>query len=447
MRKLQIFFILSFLFTTISAQTGKMVDKVIGIVDDKIILHSDIENQMELLGIKPEEKDLARCDFFDQMLVNRLLVAQAIHDSIPVGEDEVEEELSRKINYYINMAGSQEAFEAYYQKSVDQLKDEFREDIRDQLLAQRMRQEIVGDIQITPSEVRDFFNSIPKDSLPYINTEYEVSQIVVKAQISEEQKQYAYNKLKGLRDRIIGGEDFSTMAILYSEDPGSAENGGELGMAPRGSFVKEFEAVAYKLKKDEISEIVETEYGFHIQQLIERRGDYINVRHILIQPKSLSADLLRSKQILDSVRTKILSDTTKKYTFLTAVNSVSEDDYTKNAGGRMINPQTGGTLIEAGEMDPNVLFVIDTMKVGTISMPILFEEGSTKAYRILRLDSKTPPHIGSLEEDYDKFLNAAKANKQNEVINEWIKKNARKSYILITPEYQNCTNLQTWIQN
>lgn len=447
MRKLQIVILLfiQISINTLNAQTGKMIDKVIGIVDDKIILYSDIENQMELLGVKPEEKNLVRCDFFDQMLVNRLLVAQAIHDSIPVGDDEVEDELGRKINYYINMAGSQEAFEAYYQKSVDQLKDEFREDIKDQLLAQRMRQKIVGELQVTPSEVRDFFNSIPKDSLPYINTEYEVSQIVVKAQISEEQKQYAYNKLKGLRERIVGGEDFSTMAILYSEDPGSAENGGELGMAPRGSFVKEFEAAAYKLKKDEISEIVETEYGFHILQLIERRGDYINIRHILIQPKSLSADLLVSKHILDSVRTKLLTDTT--YSFLKAVKSVSEDEYTKNAGGRMINPQTGGTLIEAGDMDPNVLFIIDTMKIGSISMPVLYEEGSTKAYRILRLDSKTPPHIGSLEEDYDKFQNAAKANKQNEVINDWIKKNARKSYILIAPEYQNCTNLQTWIQN
>lgn len=430
------------------AQPGKIIDKVIAMVDNNIILHSDIENQMELLGYKPEEREEGRCQLLDQMLVNKLLVAQAIKDSIPMSEEEVEDELDRKVNYYVNMAGSTEAFESYYNKSIDQIKDDFREDIKDQLLAGRMRNKIVGELTVTPSEVRDFFFKIPSDSLPFFNTEFEVSQIVIDAQISDFQKEYARKTTSDLRDRLLAGESFELLASLYSQDPGSAENGGELGMVPRGTFVKEFDAAAYKLKKDEVSEIVETQFGFHILQLIERRGDLINIRHILIKPKSVSNDLIKARNILDTVKLKVLKLHKDSLTFLQAVNKYSEDELSKSAGGRLINKENGGTIIESKDMDPTVLFIVDTMKVGAISDPVPYmKEDGTQGYRILRLDSKTPPHKANLEQDYDKLQNATKSNKENEEILKWIRKNGRKSYIMIAPEYNNCSNLNNWLTN
>ena len=402
------------------AQPGKIIDKVIAMVDNNIILHSDIENQMELLGYKPEEREEGRCQLLDQMLVNKLLVAQAIKDSIPMSEEEVEDELDRKVNYYVNMAGSTEAFESYYNKSIDQIKDDFREDIKDQ----------------------------PSDSLPFFNTEFEVSQIVIDAQISDFQKEYARKTTSDLRDRLLAGESFELLASLYSQDPGSAENGGELGMVPRGTFVKEFDAAAYKLKKDEVSEIVETQFGFHILQLIERRGDLINIRHILIKPKSVSNDLIKARNILDTVKLKVLKLHKDSLTFLQAVNKYSEDELSKSAGGRLINKENGGTIIESKDMDPTVLFIVDTMKVGAISDPVPYmKEDGTQGYRILRLDSKTPPHKANLEQDYDKLQNATKSNKENEEILKWIRKNGRKSYIMIAPEYNNCSNLNNWLTN
>jgi peptidyl-prolyl cis-trans isomerase SurA len=346
------------------------------------------------------------------------------------------------------MAGSTEAFEAYYNKSIDQIKDDFREDIKDQLLAGRMRNKIVGELTVTPSEVRDFFFKIPSDSLPFFNTEFEVSQIVIDAQISDFQKEYARKTTTDLRDRLLAGESFELLASLYSQDPGSAENGGELGMVPRGTFVKEFDAAAYKLKKDEISEIVETQFGFHILQLIERRGDLINIRHILIKPKSVSADLIKARNILDTVKLKVLKLHKDSLTFLQAVNKYSEDELSKSAGGRLINKETGGTIIESKDMDPTVLFIVDTMQVGTISDPVPYmKEDGTQGYRILRLDSKTPPHKANLEQDYDKLQNATKSNKENEEILKWIRKNGRKSYIMVAPEYKNCSNLNNWLTN
>lgn len=450
MNKMKTIFLvlLAFIGQYLNAQPGKIIDKVIAMVDNNIILHSDIENQLELLGYKSDEKDEGRCQLLDQMLVNKLLVTQAIKDSLPISDEEVEGELDRKVDYYVNMAGSTEAFESYYKKSIDQIKDDFREDIRDQLLASRMKNKIVGEITVTPSEVRDFFYTIPTDSLPFFNTEFEVSQIVINAQLGDLQKQMAYNSIEELRNRLLTGESFELLASLYSQDPGSAENGGELGMVPRGTFVKEFDAAAYKLKKDEISEIIETQFGYHVLQLIERRGDMINIRHILIKPKSVSADLIKARNILDTVKLRVLKLNKDSLTFQQAVKEFSEDELSKSAGGRMVNKETGGTLIEANDMDPSVLFIVDTMKVGEMSDPVPFtSETGTQGYRILRLDSKTPPHKANLEQDYDKLQNATKSNKENEELLKWIKKNARKSYIMVDPSYINCSNLKNWLSN
>jgi peptidyl-prolyl cis-trans isomerase SurA len=427
-----------------TAQKGVVIDKIIASVADKVILMSDIENQMTLMGITGEDRVPARCEMLDQMIAAKLLTIQAVLDSIPVGEDEVEEDLDRKINYYIRMVGSQEKFEEYYNKTVEEIKADFRDDIREQLFAQRMRSKILEKTSVTPSEVRAFFNAIPKDSLPYIPKEMEVSQIVIKAKVSQEQRKAAIEKITDIRKRLLEGESFEFLANLYSEDPGSAVQGGELGLAQRGSFVPSFESAAFRLKKGDISDIVETEFGFHVLELIDRKGEFINVRHILIKPRVLMSDLVAAKEILDSAKYKIEN---KQITFLDAVKRYSEDEISKNAGGRILNPRTGGTLLAAEEMDPSLFFTIDTLPRGVVSGPYPFigQDGS-QGFRLVRLDDLKEAHVASFEEDYDKIHEVAKEEKEARIVMEWLQKRAKRTFISVDEDYNDCTTLQSWLK-
>ncbi len=434
--------ILGFLVLTLNAQE-KVVDRIEGIVDNEIILLSDIQNQLELLRAQGPVEEETTCRILDNMLTSKLLVAQAYKDSIIVSPEEVEDELNRKINYYIGLIGSKEKFESYYEKSVDQIKDDFRADIKDQLLSARMRDQIISDVEVTPSEVRSFFNQIPKDSLPYFNKEMEMSEVIVYAKVSEEQEKAALEKITGFKERLENGESFELLASLYSEDPGSASQGGELGEMGRGALVPEFETAAFSLKPGEISDIVKTQFGYHIIQMIERRGEVINVRHILVTAKSTNNDLLSAKNKIDSIRFKIQQDS---LTFFDAVKDFSEDEFSKNNGGIILNPQTGGTILEAGEIEPALFFVVDTMDVGGISSPVTYrsQDGKT-GYRIVRLDSKSEPHVANLEDDYDKIYNVARNDKQAKVLQNWIKKKARKTYIRVEDDYLSCKYIKAWL--
>ena len=270
MQKLFILFIFLLAIPTAFAQDstgtykGFLLDKVDAIVNDKIILRSDIENQLDLLSLRGEEEQINRCQLMKQLVYNKILTTQAIIDSLPLADEEVEDELTRKINYFISVAGSQEAFEEYYHKTVDQIKDDYREDIKEQMLASRMRGKILEDVQVTPSEVKAFFDKLSKDSLPYFNATIELQQIVMKPRVSADQQKVAKDKALGILERIRKGENFELLANLYSEDIGSAQEGGLLDWAPRGTYVKEFEGAAFKLKAGEVSDLVETPFGFHI---------------------------------------------------------------------------------------------------------------------------------------------------------------------------------------
>jgi len=444
MKKLSFFLALLPLLGLVSAQNERVIDKIVAVVADKVILLSDIENQMTLLDIQGEARKAASCDMLDQIIANKLLTAQAILDSIPLSEDEVEEDLDRKVNYYIRMSGSQEKFEEYYNKTVDEIKNDFRDDIRDQLLASMMRNKILDKIEVTPTEVKDFYKAIPVDSIPYIQKEMEISLIVVKSKVSPEQRTASYEKISGIRQRILDGESFEFLASLYSEDPGSSAQGGELGDAPRGTFVPEFEAAAFKLKKNEVSEIIETDFGFHILQLIERKGEFVNIRHILIKPKITNTDLIAAKAILDSVKYKLDN---KMITFLSAVKQYSDDEQSKNAGGRILNPQTGGTQLVAEQIEPALFFTVDTLKEGILSGPYFFQgQDGSQGYRLVRLDSKKDAHIASYEQDYDKVYEAAKQEKENRLVVEWLHKKARKTFINVDNMYNECTGLQSWLK-
>jgi peptidyl-prolyl cis-trans isomerase SurA len=377
-----------------------------------------------------------------QLIYNKILTNQALIDSLPLSSDEVEEELMRKINYFINVAGSQEQFEEYYHKTVEQIKDDYREDIREQMLSARMRQKIVGDIKVTPSEVKAFFDNLSKDSLPYFNATVELQQIVMKPRVSQEQQQAAKEKAQGILDRINKGDGFELLASLYSEDIASAQAGGLLDWAPRGTFVKEFEAAAFKLKAGEVSGIVETPFGYHIIQMVERRGDMIEVKHILIRPQSTSKDAEYAQKKLDSIRTDIL---TGKITFFQAVKDFSQDQQSKNVGGSLLNNETGSTLLEVNKIDPNLYLMVDTLSIGSITAPIMFQgDDGTPAFRIVKLVSKTEPHVANIKIDYDKMQNAARNDKEEIILQRWYAKNIKKTYLMIGDDYKQCPELSVF---
>lgn len=426
------------------AADGVLIDKIEAIIDDKIILHSDIENQLELLGARGEREAENRCELMQQMIFNKILTNQAMRDSLPVSEDDVEAELDRKVNYFISVAGSQEAFEEYYKKSVEQIKDDYRDDIREQLFANEMRRKILGEIKVTPSEVKAFFEKLSKDSLPYFNAEIELSQIVVKPKVSPAQKEAAYTKIKGILDRIRNGESFDLLASLYSEDIASAQEGGDLGWAQRGSFVKEFEAAAFKLQNGEVSDIVESPYGYHIIQNVERLGDQIYLRHILVRPQSTSKDAEEALVKIDSIRTALVE---LKLPFSEAVKLFSEDEASKNVGGSILDYETGSSLVEVDKLDPDLYQVVDTMKAGTVSAPVMFQSSDgSLAYRIIKLISKSEAHEANMQQDYDRMQTAARADKEQEIIMAWMNKRVQKTYLMVDHSYKDCDILKEWIK-
>jgi peptidyl-prolyl cis-trans isomerase SurA len=370
------------------------------------------------------------------------MVAQADYDSITVNEGQVDSELDRRIGMFINQFGSQEKMEEFYDKTLSEIKAELHDIIVEQLLAQQVQQEIVATVTVTPSEIKSFYKNMPKDSIPLIKTEYEIAQIVKKPPVSIEEKIRVKQQLLDLRARILAGENFSTLAILYSEDPGSAKKGGELGFYGRGQLYPEFEAVGFKLKDGEVSEIVETEAGYHIIQMIERKGDYINVRHILLIPKVSPYDLMLARNELDSIANLIRNDSV---TFEWAVEEFSDAD-DKNSGGLLINPYTGSIKFEPEQLDAQVSFTIEKMVVGTISNPVPMKtEDQKDAYRILKLVEKTPPHRANLEDDYSRIQDWALQQKQMDEINNWINEKAKETYVRIIEAYQDCKFKHDWL--
>ncbi|MCF8299020.1 MAG: peptidylprolyl isomerase [Saprospiraceae bacterium] len=423
-----------------------VIDKVIAVVGAQIILYSDIETQYQQLkmqGYSPSKT--LRCEILEELLFQKLMLNQAEVDSVEITDEQVESEMDRRLRYFISQIGSEQKLEEYYDKTIVEIKAEMRELIRDQIMVEKIQATITDGIKVTPTEVKNFFNKIPKDSLPMISSEMEIAQIVNQPIISQEEKLALKDKLNKLRERILKGEKFSVLARLYSEDPGSASKGGEVGMFGRGAMQPEFEAAAFNLKTiDEVSPIIETKFGYHILQLIERRGDYINVKHILLQPKASPMALLKSKNFLDSISALIYNNT---YTFEEAVAKFSTDPG-RNNGGLLMNPMTGTATHSPDELEPNVFFTVDKLKVGEMSKPVIMKtEDGLQAYRILSLKSRTKPHIANLKDDYNKIQEEALNQKKNEAIQKWISKKALDTYVEITDEnYQKCEFKYNWVK-
>ncbi len=432
-----------------SQQPDTTVDGVVAVVGGNMVLKSDIEGQYLQLrgqGIIKGSPAKVKCQILDKLLYLKLLLHQGQVDSIKVTDNQVDTEMDRRMRYFISQAGSPEKLEEYYGKTLLEIKNELKEIIREQMLTEQEEQKITKDLTITPSEVKAFFRKIDKDSIPLINAEFEIGVIIKQPVMGLEEKQVVINKLKGFKDRIAKGDEFATLAVLYSEDPGTAKQGGELGMFKRGDMHAEFEAASFKLKTPgEVSDIVETEDGFHIIQLIERRGDYINVRHILLQPQVSMANLNRAKVNLDSVSMLV---TTKKMKFEDAVVRYS-DDPSKNNGGLLVNNASGNTRFEASQLsqlDPKVFFVVDKLKVGDISAPVLMKtERGKQEYRIYYLKDRTSPHRANLENDYARIQALALDKKKDKVINDWVSQKIPGTYIRIAEQYQKCEFTRKWI--
>lgn len=434
--------LVAFMLLAYTARAQGPADKIVAVLGDNIILYSDVEGQYaQYLSQGGAADPMMRCHIIESLLTQKMLQNQAAVDSIEVSDGQVDDELNRRLSYFIGQIGGQDKLEQFLGKSVLEFKEELRVDIKSMIMAQNMQAEITKNVTVTPAEVRKFYENIPVDSLPYFNTEVEVGQIVKKPEISRAAKQEAKDKLEALRERVRKGEDFATLAILYSQD-GSARSGGELGFVGRGELVKAFEAVAFKLKPGELSPIVETEFGFHIVQLIERRGEQVNVRHILIKPQITNGDVLKAKQFLDSVYVLIQ---TQKMTFAEAAAKFSDDELTKNNNGMMQNQQEGSSRIPTDQLDPALYFILDTMKVGTISQSMLFRNAANEpAYRLINYVSKTEPHRANLKEDYQKIQQAALTDKQNKVMEDWFTKKRETTYIKISEEYRECENMEVW---
>lgn len=437
MRRYLLLFTLLLQIGYLSAQKNA-VDKIIAVVGEEIILKSDIENeylQEQSRGLISSSSDY-KTEILEQRLMQKLLLAQAKIDSISVTESEVESEVSSRIEYMIADIGSQERLEGFFGKPVEEIKNDMRTPMREQLIANRMQQHIVEKIRITPSEVKAYFKKLPKDSLPEMPDKYEIQQIMLKPNVSEVEKERLRTSLREFREMILKGEKtFNTLAVLYSEDLTSATRGGELAYQARTDLVPEFAEAAFNLKPGKISKIVETEYGFHIIQLIDRQGEKIKVRHILLKPKISDVERQEAINRLDTIRQYI---TEGKMTFEEAAFYFSTDKQTKFNGGLYSNPQTADSKISRAELPGEMGRVINKMKVNDISAPFIDHNlAGQEEFKIIKLKSFFPKHKANLENDWLNFETMLKQEKQYEKLEKWVKEKQANTYIHLDESYKN----------
>ena len=432
----------------------QVIDKVVAVVGKNIILQSDIENQYiqyRLQGMAEGTGQEVRTRILEDLMLQKLMLNQAEMDSITVTDDQVEAQMDQRIRYFVSRIGSQEKLEEQFGKSMTEIKDEVRKAVKDQMLQEQVQAKIMENVVVTPKEVKEFFNDIPKDSLPTIQPNYEIAQIVKRPPVSIDEKLQVKDRLYQIRKRILEGESsFSTMAVLYSEDPGSARQGGELGLTGKGVWAPKFEAVAFNLRDGEISDVVETEFGFHIIQLIERVGETVNCRHILLTAKVPIEALEKAQNQLDSVAKLIRNG---DMTFEEACKKFSDDD-SKNNGGYLTNAGTGGNwlslqdLQELGEVYPeykNLAFVVSRLEVGEVSdpMPMTTNENND-AFRLVMVKRRTEAHQANLKDDYNLIQNWALGQKRQAAIGKWVSNKAAKAYIHLDDAYKDFDFYYDW---
>lgn len=423
-----------------SAAGQEVVESIVAIVGNEVIYLSDLEGQMMQRKAEKDQTpdDIMRCQILEDQLIQKLFLDQAKIDSIEVSPENVEADLTARLSDYVRRAGSEQALETYFNKSMAEIRKDLREMLTNQYIIEETQGTIAKNITVTPEEIKKYYNSIPKDSLALVPRKVELSIIQVEPPSMEESKAEVRQKLLELRSRIINGESFRTLAVLYSEDPGSAPLGGELGFLTRGELAKPYAEAAWSLKKDVVSKIVETEFGFHIIQLIDRKGDMVNSRHILMKPKLSATQTEWSIMRLDSIAELVRKDSV---TFERAAMLLSSDKTTRANGGKMVqaNPSERITWFTLDELSKEVNLVVRTMKLGEISAPFRTTDSKgNSVYCIIRLDNEIAPHRVNLQDDYKYLTDAALMNKKNKAYQEWIAGKIKKTYIKIDEEYRTC---------
>jgi len=536
---------------------GQVIDKIIARVDDYSVLKSDLDKAyLDYISRGQAEDPNATCGIFESLVINKLMVAKAEIDSVEVTDEEVENNLNQRLQMILSQIGGEERLEEYYGKGIDEFREELFDNVKEQLVVQRMQTTITSDISVTPSEVRRFFNRIPKDSLPFLSTEVSIGQIVKIPDVGVNQKQQARDQLLEIRNRILdgrdrtdefggweieflqggsivlldknktmftgkwefdvkarsmtitlneisfsanefqnswtltklgqdsvlfnnadinnsskfrarklddkikgspvitmelivgkwevmsfqeNGEEFGTLAAEYSDDPGSAKQGGSLGFASRGQMVPEYEATAMRMKAGNISMPIESEFGFHLIQLIERRGNEYNSRHILIRPDYTSVDFDAAEHFLDSLRTLILEDS---MIFENLAKEYSDDPETAGTGGFLIDAN-GSSIVSVEDLDPVVFFTIDTMEVGSITHPMRYRmKDGKEALRIVFYKDRVKPHVANFKDDYQKIQLAALNEKRSKMLDDWFDEAKEEVFIQIDDEYKKCRILE-----
>ena len=424
----------------IPTQAQQVIDEVVWVVGDEAILRSEVEE--ERLRAQYEGQQLSGdpyCIIPEQIAVQKLFLHQAELDSVEANESSVSHQVDMRMNYYISQIGSKEKMEEYFRKPASEIREEMMGIIRNQMIIQQMQQKLTSNIKPTPAEIRRYYNTLPADSIPMMPAQVEVQILSFEPPVPTDETERVKQRLREFTERIQSGSaDFSMLARLYSEDTESAKRGGELGFVGKGQLVPEFAEVAFNLNDPKrVSRIVQTEYGYHIIQLIEKKGDRINCRHILLRPRISASDKVRAIERLDSIRTFITSDS---LLFEQAVIRYSEDKNTVMNAGLMINPNNGGSRFEYQELAPEIAKQIYTMQEGDVSQPFVMmdQQKNREVCAIVRLKKKTDIHRANLTDDFQTIKAMLERTKGEELLRNWILQKQKTTYVQIDPEWQHC---------
>jgi len=429
----------------LSNAQDKVVDQIVAIVGSNPILKSDIESQaiQKQAEGQTSEGDL-KCEILESLLEQKLLLAEAELDTnIVITDNQINQNMDRRMKYFIENIGSEKEVEKYFNKSINQLKSEMSEMIKEQLKTEQMQAKITKNVTTTPSEVRTYFRQLPKEKIPLIGSQMEYAQITILPVITEQEDMEVKSKLREFKRRVEAGENFATLAVLYSEDPGSARNGGEMDYVGRAQLDPAFATEAFNLKVGAVSKVVRSEFGYHIIQLIDKRGEKIKCRHILIRPKIDPKELEKAKGRVDSLVSFIQK---KTVSWEQAAYLYSSDKNTRNNGGLVTSQKSGSSKFQMEELDPDVSKLITTLKVGEVAQPFLgLDDKQRQVYKVIKLLSKTNAHPANLQEDYQHLSEIYLEKKKEDTYREWIAKQQAKTYIHVDDLYSNCNfKLKSW---
>lgn len=433
-------FVLSAMSASAQRYQNGLIDKTIAVIGNEVVNLSDLEEEVKMMAAYGMMSDKSgRCDVLEQMMVSKLFLMQARVDSIEVNMDMVEGELQNRIDNVRTQLGGDDGVAEYFGKPIHKLRQEWRSAITDQTLTQQMQQEIAKKVQdLTPYDVQAYVDGVDKADLPMVPMKYQLSQICIYPD-REAAKMAVKERLLAIRERIINGEKFSTLARLYSQDPGSSRKGGELGMASKSIFWPAFSDAAMALKPGIVSQIVETPDGFHLIEVLEKKGDMFNARHILLKPEYTSDDRDKAFRTLDSLKTELAKN---EVSFELVARFYSQDPATRTNGGQMSDPMSGSSYFEVDQLKPQDYAAIKDLKEGEISAPVesLDNEGRSgnTVYKIIKVDKIIPAHAAVIEQDYNLLLEQAKQKKSMEAINRFIEDKIKTTYIIIDPMFKDC---------